>query len=1116
MVFAGEASTRTLVVGSEQDYPPFALGQTDATADGFTVELWKAVAKEAGVNYTIHVRPFHQVLQEFKEGKIDVLINLAQSDERRRFVDFSVPHVTVHGAIFVRKNEFGVRSEADFAGKSIIVLNADLAHDYAVAKGWEKQLVLVDTAADGFKLLASGQHDVMLISKLAGMQTLQKLKISNIKALDAKAGFAQKFSFAVHKGNAELLARINEGLALTKPSGVYDALYEKWFGPYEEKGVTFRDLLQYLVPIGLVLLGIAGFEFYKRRIEHKRSEEALRQSEERFRYMLETSPIAVRIAKSGGRSVVFANQRYEDLINVEPRKAIGEDPETYYEHQEEYEDVLRQLTEGGQVFNRLVELAIPGYGKKWALASYLPIQYEGEAAVLGWFYDVTDRKQVEDALRRREEVFSAIVNQAVDGIVLFDAETLCFVEFNTAACDALGYSREEFSQLTLYDLQYKYTREQVAEGVKNLLESGSYIFEHQHRRKDGSPQDLRASNRVVSIGGKRFVATIWTDITERKRAEEKLTLAARVFSDAHEGITITDANGTIIDVNPTFCEITGYSREEVIGQNPRILSSGKQGAEFYAAMWKALAEQGHWQGEVWNRKKDGEIYAELLTISALRDGNSNILHYIGLFSDITQSKYQQQTLEMMAHYDVLTKLPNRALFADRFVQAIARSKRDDLLLAVCYLDLDGFKLVNDSLGHDAGDQLLVEVAERIKSSLREEDTVSRLGGDEFALLIGGIETFEQCEQAMERVYQTIKLPYLINDQSVSIAASSGVTLYPLDDAAPDTLLRHADQAMYQAKLAGRNRYHLFDAEHDQQVQNYRQLLEAIERAFDRNEFCLYYQPKVDMRKGDIIGAEALIRWNHPERGLVLPAEFLPVTEGTPFEIVLGNWVIEQALNQLDAWRKEKLDIQVSVNVSPRHLRGKGFFAQLDSALTKHPGIPAHQLELEVLESSMLGDLTSVSDVIKGCRDTLGVSIALDDFGTGYSSLTHLRHLSASTIKIDQSFVRDMIDDPNDYAIVEGVIGLANAFRRSVIAEGVETQEHGLMLLALGCTVAQGYGIARPMPAELILPWVKDFRPYKEWLTYAENPPPQRSDSAATEDRNKPMDQSLGKMPADRA
>jgi diguanylate cyclase (GGDEF)-like protein/PAS domain S-box-containing protein len=697
--------------------------------------------------------------------------------------------------------------------------------------------------------------------------------------------------------------------------------------------------------------------------DRKKAEIALRENEARFRFLLDSSPIAVRIAKKCGREVAYANPAYAALINTGAEPALGADPKNYYANQQDYEDILAQLARGEHINNRLVELNIPGQGTKWALASYVPTEFQGEPAVLGWFYDITDRKL----------------------------------------------------------------------------------------------------------------------------AEERLLLFAQVFAEAHEGISITDAAGDFIDVNPAFCDITGYSREEILGHNPRILNSGKQSPEFFTAMWDALKEHGHWQGEIWNRKKNGEIFAELLTISALRDDLGRTLHYVGLFSDITDSKHQQQALEHMAHFDMLTKLPNRVLFADRFHQAIARAKRDDLMLALCYLDLDGFKQVNDTLGHEAGDQLLVEVAERIKSSLREEDTVSRLGGDEFAMLMGSISSVGECEQALERIHRIISQPYLIFGQSISIAASTGVTLFPLDDADPDALLRHADQAMYQAKQDGRNRYHLFDAAQDQQVQIHRQQMIAIEEAFSRNEFCLHYQPKVHMTSGKVIGVEALIRWNHPERGIIPPIEFLPVVKDGPLDPIMGNWVIEQALQQLELWHKQGLDLQVSVNISPFHLQQHDFFAKLDAALARHPDIPSNLLQLEILESSVMSDITDISNVLKACRDALGVSIALDDFGTGYSSLAYLRRLPANTVKIDQSFVRDMIDDPNDYAIVEGVMGLTSAFHREVIAEGVETREHGLMLLIMGCNLAQGYGIARPMPPENIERWVMSYRPYAKWQDYPHHP-----------------------------
>lgn len=593
-------------------------------------------------------------------------------------------------------------------------------------------------------------------------------------------------------------------------------------------------------------------------------------------------------------------------------------------------------------------------------------------------------------------------------------------------------------------------------------------------------QPRRSSLAVIES-----IIKLATLVIERKRIDEKLHLLSRIYEQTRDGITITNTAGEIVDVNPVFCDITGYSRDEVIGQNPSMLSSGKQSAEFYAEMWRTIEQSGYWQGEVWNRKKNGEIYAELLTISSIQDDESNTSHYVGLFSDITLNKEQQRALELMAHYDVLTQLPNRTLFADRFNQAIAHCKRNDTLLAICFLDLDEFKPVNDTYGHDVGDQLLIQVAERIKSNIREEDTVSRQGGDEFTILLGDIESPFHGEQMLERLNRSLAQPYLIDNNIISISASIGVAIYPMEESDLDTLLRHADQAMYQAKVAGRNRFQLFNAEQDQENVDKHTQLNEIDRALNNNEFTLYYQPKVNMKTGVVFGTEALIRWFHPEKGLIPPLDFLPLIEGTELEIHVGNWVIEKALQQLEAWQEHNINIEISVNISSHHLQSVDFFANLDNALANYPSVDANLLQLEILESSALGDLATVSTIIKTCQNTLGVNIALDDFGTGYSSLTHLRNLPANTIKIDQSFIRDMLDDPNDFAIIDGVIGLADSFNREIIAEGVETTEHGLMLLLMGCNEAQGYGISRPMPATELPNWLANYTPNQEWLAYAD-------------------------------
>jgi len=568
---------------------------------------------------------------------------------------------------------------------------------------------------------------------------------------------------------------------------------------------------------------------------------------------------------------------------------------------------------------------------------------------------------------------------------------------------------------------------------------------------------------------------------ERREAEEKHNLASRIFNDTHEGILITASDGTIIDVNPTFTAITGYSREEALGNNPRMLSSGRQSSEFYTNMWQLIAEQGYWQGELWNRKKDGTLFAEMLTISALKDKANYTTNYISFFSDITTSKQQQEKLELMAHYDVLTKLPNRLLFADRFQQAVAHSKRTDTLVAICFLDLDDFKLVNDNYGHEMGNHLLIEVAKRIKNQIREEDTVSRQGGDEFTLLLTDITSLATCEQMLKRICYVVAQPFVINEQAFKISASIGVTLYPTDKADLETLLRHADQAMYQAKITGRNRFTLFNAEEDLKLIEKNHRLEEIQNALVNNEFRLYYQPKVNMRTGEVFGAEALIRWLHPKEGLIPPLDFLPVIDGTDLEIEVGNWVLNQALQQLADWKKRGIVLEVSINVPSHQLLSSPFIDGLDNALAAHADVESKYLQLEVLESSALGDLDTIRTIITTCQDTLGIHVALDDFGTGYSSLTHMRKLPANIIKIDQSFVRDILSDPDDYAIIKGVIGLANAFNRQIIAEGVETSNHGLLLLKMGCELAQGYSISRPMPAEELPAWLKNYRANDEWM-----------------------------------
>ena len=699
-----------------------------------------------------------------------------------------------------------------------------------------------------------------------------------------------------------------------------------------------------------------------------------------------------------------------------------------------------------------------------------------------------DRTHLEQERQRSAEQYLTLIQSSLDGFL--SITTLGkVIDTNGTACQMYGYSREEFLQLMIWDIDAEETAEESAAHIGEIISAGQIRFETKHRCKDGRIIDVEASVSYLPEFGDRFFG-FFRDISERKQAEEKLHLASSVFIHAREGITITNADGTIIDVNSAFTRITGYNADEVVGQNPRILSSGIQNKAFYTAMWRNLTNKGYWHGEIWNRRKSGEVYAEMLTISAVRDSNDNTQHYVAFFSDITAVKDHQKQLEHLAHYDALTSLPNRVLLSDRLRQAMAHAQRRNEKLAVVFLDLDGFKAINDKHGHESGDRLLTAVATSMKKELREGDTLARMGGDEFVAVLVDLESMEACVPMLARLLAAASQKVKSGKLSLQVSASIGVSFYPQEENVDaDQLLRQADQAMYQAKLSGKNRFHIFDTEHDRSVRGHHESLERIRLALKNREFVLHYQPKVNMRTGEVIGAEALIRWQHPESGLLPPAKFLPVIENHPLSIEVGEWVIDTALTQVECWHAAGLEIPVSINVGARQLQQPNFLARISDILSAHPKFRPGILEIEVLETSALEDLDRVSQIIDSLQ-TIGIKFALDDFGTGYSSLTYLKRLQVTMLKIDQSFVRDMLGDPDDLAILYGVIGLASAFHRQVIAEGVETIEHGELLLQLGCELAQGYGIARPMPAGEIPKWSAAWRPVPSWNNL---PPMSRDD-----------------------
>ena len=658
----------------------------------------------------------------------------------------------------------------------------------------------------------------------------------------------------------------------------------------------------------------------------------------------------------------------------------------------------------------------------------------------------------------------------------------------------LGYAPEEALQRGWWIRHlHPDDRAEAVAHFRQLRQQGEVQQTFRFAHKQGPYLWLQNELRLLyPINGQSEAVGVWRDVTQAKATEDSLQLAASVFANSYDAILVTDAEHRIVDTNPAFTRITGRQSGEVLGQRLDFLAlPGEDNAHTLAQVYVSLDGQGHWQGELALARYNGSKLVCSLSASSVRHSGKQVSHHVVVFSDISHLKAHQAELDRLAHYDPLTGVPNRRMLADRLNQAVARSRRSGKSLAVCYLDLDDFKPVNDRFGHAMGDRLLVTITQRLLQALRGEDTLARLGGDEFVLLLSDLGHPGEWQVVLERVLATVKQPVALGDVSATVSASVGVTLFPSDDVDADTLLRHADQAMYRAKQAGRNQHHLFDLAQDREVQVQRELITRLAEARTDGELRLFYQPKVNLENGQVVGAEALIRWQHPEKGLLAPAAFLWHMDGTDLEVLVGEWVIETALAQITTWKILGNVLAsgacVSVNLSGTQLLKPGFKHWLEGALRRHPVVGSGDLELEILESAALADIETAALVMAQCRE-LGVRFALDDFGTGYSSLAYFRKLPVDLIKIDQSFVRNMLTDTDDHGIVQSVVYLAQAFRRPVIAEGVASLDHAGALLSLGCHLAQGFGIGHPMPAADWPQWVAHWNHKMAWKNLSRHGP----------------------------
>jgi diguanylate cyclase (GGDEF)-like protein/PAS domain S-box-containing protein len=560
------------------------------------------------------------------------------------------------------------------------------------------------------------------------------------------------------------------------------------------------------------------------------------------------------------------------------------------------------------------------------------------------------------------------------------------------------------------------------------------------------------------------VGCIQTDITERRQLEQRLQLDQKIIENTEDAIVVTDAEALIMDVNDAYTEITGYERDEVIGKNPRICKSEHHSREFYEEMWRQLLETGSWSGEIWDRRKNGEVFEKWLTISAIRDSSGATVNYVGIFNDITEKKRIERKLKNLLFYDPLTKLPNRALFVERLEQAMISSQSRDIPLALFCVDLDRFKNINDSLGHKAGDELLAQAAKRIRGGVRKSDVVARLCGDEFTVILSEIKFRESAEHLAKRLIHLLQQPFHISGEEVFINASIGISIYPDDGLEAETLIRNADTAMHFAKEREHGSYQHFRSQMNERLMHRLNVEKHLRHAIDNNEFVLYYQPKYSLEENRIVGAEALIRWHHPSEGIISPAEFIPIAEETGIITALGEWCLKTACRQIKAWDQQGLGLRrVAVNISSRQFENRDLLTLLNTAL-KETGLDPALLELEITESAVMEDPELAVELLREIR-RLGIRIAIDDFGTGYSSLAYLKKFPVNSIKIDQSFIADLAKDSDDAAIVASIIQMGRNLHLEVVAEGVETLEQLEFLRERKCHEVQGYYFSRPLPPE---------------------------------------------------
>ncbi len=827
--------------------------------------------------------------------------------------------------------------------------------------------------------------------------------------------------------------------------------------------------------VGLLteMAGDVGFALDNLDREARRlaAEKALAESEAKMSLILENVGAFIYLKDRDGR-YLFANRQVLNLWGATSESVIGFGDEKFFDEQTvaAIRETDRRVLVDGETVRKEEINSVSNTGKTatyWTVKLPLHSPDGSIYGLCGISTDISERKQAEMALREAEERYRLLFTANPVPMWVYDLNTLAFIAVNNAAITHYGYTREEFLGMTIAELS---PVEDVPDLQTKIQQSEANIgFYNQaaicrHRKKDGSLIWVEISEHILNFEGLDAEIVLAFDVSSRIASEQQLRLNAQVFECSREGILITDADNRIVAMNSAYSEMSGYKPEEVMGKPPCLISSGKHSKVFYDAMWKEIQSSGHWQGEVTNCRKNGDLYAQWLAISIIRDQNGQIAHHICVMSDLTDNKAAEELIQFLSNFDPLTKLPNRALLRDRTELAISSSLRTDSSLALMYIDLDRFNIINDSLGLDNGDLLLKELSIRLIEHLHPDDTLCRQGGDEFILLLLDTDA-EGTAHVAKKILEITAQPFVIGNQRVALSASIGIALFPQDGANFEQLTQSADAALFRAKQNGRNNFQFFTRQLHEQVKLMLQTENELRQALEQGQLLLHYQPQVDAKTSKIIGAEALIRWLHPQRGMVPPGQFIPIAEESGLIIDIGDWVMQTAVIQLTAWQAAGLIIvPVAVNLSVVQFRQDTLYDKVAQLLRETKLDPA-MLELEMTEGIAMENSERTISLLDKLH-ALGVSLSVDDFGTGYSSLSYLRRFKIDKLKIDQSFVRSLGNAQEDEAIVVAIISLAKSLGFKTVAEGVETREQLEFLLEKQCDEIQGYYFSKPVPADV--------------------------------------------------